>query len=115
MVKETGLVAGTALLVELPHGDGKVQIGWHLHPDSVGRGFVTEAALAALAAGFASGLPEIWVDMFVDNDPSAAVCRRLDLVDLGMIDDPWYGGKSRVFKLTREQWDARFEETASTP
>jgi RimJ/RimL family protein N-acetyltransferase len=113
--KETGVVAGTALLVELPHGDGKVQIGWHLHPDSVGHGYATEAARAVLTTGFANGLPEIWVDMFADNAPSAAVCLRLDLMDLGVIEDPWYGGKSRVFMMTREQWDARFEPTASTP
>lgn len=114
-IRETGVVAGTAMLVELPNGEGKVQIGWHLHPDSVGKGYVTEAALAVLAAGFAGGLPEIWADMFEDNAASAAVARRLGMAELGVIDDPWYGGRSRVFKLTREQWDARFEQKVANP
>lgn len=106
-VEETGVVAGTVLLVELPDGDGKIQIGWHLHPDAVGHGYITEAAPALLARGFADGMPEIWADMYEDNDPSAAVARRLGMAELGVIDDPWYGGKSRVFRMTREEWTAR--------
>lgn len=114
-VKATGIVAGTVLLAELPHSDGEVQIGWHLHPDSVGHGYVTEAALAVLASAFARGIPEIWCDTFVDNDPSAAVARRLGLPELGVLPDPWYGGESRQFLITREQWEARFEQTAANP
>lgn len=114
-VRETGIVAGTAMLVELPNGDGRIQIGWHLHPDSVGHGYVTEAALPVLGIGFANGLPEIWADMFAANEPSAAVARRLGMPELGVIDDPWYGGQSRVFRLTREQWDTRFEPAAPNP
>lgn len=114
-VNESGIVAGTAMLVELPKSDGLIQIGWHLHPDSVGSGFVTEAALAVFAAGFANGLPEIWVEMFIDNDPSASVARRLGMSELGVMDDPWYGGQSLMFKMTRGQWDARFEQKAVNP
>lgn len=106
-VKETGKVAGTVMLVELPNGDGKIQIGWHLHPDSVGHGYVTEAAAPVLGLGFANGLTEIWADMYADNETSAAVARRLGMPELGVIEDPWYGGESLIFKLTREQWEAR--------
>ena len=107
VVKETGIIAGTALLVQLPHGDGKVQIGWHLHPDSMGQGFATEAARAMLGTGFANGLSEIWVDMFVDNGRSAAVARRLGLREVGVGPDPWYGGDSLLFHLTSEDWTTR--------
>jgi len=49
VAKDTGVVAGTVLLASVPNSDGLVQIGWHLHPDSTGRGYVTEAAPVLLA------------------------------------------------------------------
>lgn len=114
-VRATGVVAGTVLLAELPQGDGRVQIGWHLHPDSAGHGYATEAAAEILALGFELGLPEIWVDMYPDNAPSAAVAMRLGIPDLGVRDDPWYGGDSRMFLMTAEQWEARLGPSSLTP
>ena len=104
-VKDTGIVAGTALLAFLPESDEMIQVGWHLHPDSAGHGYATEAASAVLDHGFSSGIHEIWADMYPDNEPSAKVCLRLGMPDLGVVDDPWYGEQSRMFKMTREQWD----------
>ena len=37
-VTGSGAVAGTVLLKPLPGGVGEVEVGWHLHPDSWGRG-----------------------------------------------------------------------------
>ena len=56
----TDIPAGTVLLKPLPDGAGEIEIGWHFHPDSWGRGLATEAARALLARGFALGLAEIW-------------------------------------------------------
>lgn len=106
-VKATGVVAGTVVLGLLPNGDGEIQVGWHLHPDSTGNGYVTEGAAKLLDFGFANGLDEVWCGMFTDNDASAAVARRLGLPEIGVIDDPWYGGQSLVFKVTREEWTHR--------
>ena len=103
IVRPDEVVAGTVLLAPLPNGAGKIQIGWHLHPDSTGCGYVTEAARALLGYGFDRGLDEIWCDMFPDNLPSAAVAVRLGMEDLGVIDDPWYGDQSRVFRITAAQ------------
>jgi RimJ/RimL family protein N-acetyltransferase len=36
--RETGTPAGSVLLKPLPDGGGEIEIGWHLHPDSWGRG-----------------------------------------------------------------------------
>ena len=52
-----GPVAGTVLFKPLPNGVGEVEVGWHLHPDSWGHGYATEAARAVIARGFAAGVP----------------------------------------------------------
>ncbi|MFJ3789386.1 GNAT family N-acetyltransferase [Kitasatospora sp. NPDC090091] len=88
--RETATVIGSVLLVPLPDGDGAVEVGWHLHPDSWGHGFATEAARGALAKGFAEGLAEIHAVVRPGNAPSAAVCRRLGMAAIGRT-DRWYG------------------------
>ncbi|GJF28780.1 acetyltransferase [Kitasatospora sp. NE20-6] len=97
---DTGVVAGSVLLVPLPDGDGEVEVGWHFHPDAWGNGFATEAAEAVVAKGFADGLAEIHAVVRPDNGPSAAVCRRLGMVSLGR-SDRWYGTELEVFRLGR--------------
>lgn len=94
--RASGVPAGTVLLKPLPDGDGEVEIGWHFHPDSWGKGLATEGAGALLARGFAGGLDEIWAVTHLDNDPSAAVCRRIGLRLLG-ITHRWYHEPSLMF------------------
>lgn len=115
-VRESGVVAGTVLVARMERIDGgfigEYEIGWHLHPDSEGHGYATEAAAALLTFSFGKGLEELWCGMFVHNVASAAVARRLglpeyDLHELGWDEDPWYGGESRLFKATRDEWIGR--------
>ncbi|KJY32298.1 GNAT family N-acetyltransferase [Streptomyces sp. NRRL S-495] len=93
--KDTGVVVGSVILIPLTDpdgtGDGEIEVGWHLHPDSWGHGFATEAATAALAKGFADGLTEIHAMVRPGNDRSAAVCRRLGMTPQGRTTH-WYGG-----------------------
>jgi len=105
--KATGLPAGSVLLVPLPNGDGEVEVGWHLHPDSWGRGLATEAGRGAVAVGFANGLPEIYAITHTTNEASQRVCRSIGMTDLGVIDDRWYAGSNRVFRVTRTEWESR--------
>lgn len=102
----TGVPAGTVVLAELPHGAGEIEVGWHLHPDSHGNGYATEAAEVVLARGFANGLPEIYALTHLDNAPSQAVAGRLAMEDLGVM-ERWYDGPSQVYRLTRQQWRQR--------
>lgn len=104
--RETGIPAGSVLLVELPNGAGEVEIGWHLHPDSHGRGYATEAAEPVLERGFEGGLPEIYALTHTDNYPSQAVCRRLGLRDIGVV-HRWYDGPSQAYRMTRQEWKSR--------
>ncbi|GAW51297.1 MULTISPECIES: GNAT family N-acetyltransferase [unclassified Nocardioides] len=99
-----GVVLGTVLLLTLPHADhGEVEIGWHLHPDSWGHGYASEAARAVLGHGFDAGLPEIIAVSHTDNVASQAVMRRLGMEDRGIV-DTWYEGESACFVMTADAW-----------
>ncbi|MFJ1752640.1 GNAT family N-acetyltransferase [Kitasatospora sp. NPDC088134] len=97
-VRETGVVAGSVLLVPIPGGDGEVEVGWHFHPDSWGRGYATEAARAVLER---AALPEVHAVVRPGNAPSIAVCRRLGMTPLGRT-DRWYGTELEAFVLRTE-------------
>jgi RimJ/RimL family protein N-acetyltransferase len=94
--RSTGVPAGTVLLKQLPDGAGEIEIGWHLHPDSWGRGLATEAARALLARAFALGLVEIWAVADPDNQRSVRVCNKLGMRLLG-ITQRWYHEHSLMF------------------
>jgi RimJ/RimL family protein N-acetyltransferase len=97
-VAATGAVAGTVLLKPLPEGVGEVEVGWHLHPDSWGRGYATEAARAVVDRGFTAGLPEVYAVVRPGNARSMAVCRRLGMAPLGRM-RRWYHVELEVFRL----------------
>jgi RimJ/RimL family protein N-acetyltransferase len=97
-----GRVIGSVLLVPLPNGDGEVEIGWHLHPDSWGKGYASEAARALLTAGFEAGLPEVLAVTHLDNYPSQAVCRRIGMSGQGVV-EKWYDAPSELFRITADE------------
>jgi RimJ/RimL family protein N-acetyltransferase len=97
---------GSVLLKELPlSGDteplqpsGDVEVGWHLHPDTWGKGYATEAAARVLRHGFDGGLEEIYAITYPENGPSQAVCRRLGMEHLGPT-DRYYNVTSELFRI----------------
>ncbi len=90
--------AGTLLLKPLPHGVGEVEVGWHLHPDSWGHGYATEAATAVIDRAFGAGVPEVYAVVRPGNEPSLAVCRRLGMQPLGRM-TRWYDVELEAFRL----------------
>jgi RimJ/RimL family protein N-acetyltransferase len=92
------VVAGTVLFKPLPNGVGEVEVGWHLHPDSWGHGYATEAAQAVIAQGFEAGLPEVYAVVRPGNEASLAVCRRLGMTPLGRF-RRWYDVELEAFRL----------------
>jgi RimJ/RimL family protein N-acetyltransferase len=92
------VVAGTLLFKPLPNGVGEVEVGWHLHPDSWGHGYATEAARAVIRRGFEAGLPEVYAVVRPGNEPSLAVCRRLGMAPLGRM-TRWYDVELEAFRL----------------
>jgi RimJ/RimL family protein N-acetyltransferase len=93
-----GPPAGTVLLKPLPNGVGEVEVGWHLHPDSWGRGYATEAARAVVDRAFDDGLLEVYAVVRPGNEASVAVCRRLGMQPLGRTTH-WYHRELEAFRL----------------
>ncbi|MFE9205858.1 GNAT family N-acetyltransferase [Micromonospora sp. NPDC007230] len=94
--RDAGRAAGSVLLKPLPGRDGvtptdDIEVGWHLHPDSQGHGYATEAARAVLDREFATGTRQVYAVVMAGNEPSMAVARRLGMTYLGIRTD-WYGG-----------------------
>lgn len=81
-VRDTGVLAGTVMLDLLP-GDHHMEVGWHLHPDSEGHGYATEAGRMVIAHGFRIGLPEVFALVMPKNLRSQRVCHRLGMTYLG--------------------------------
>ncbi len=93
---------GIVLLRQL--GDtSEVEIGWSLRTSAHGQGFATEASAGAIEHARRHGHGRIRAIMWPDNEPSVAVCGRLGMTHLGIVDDPWHGSPefptSRMFVL----------------
>ena len=102
-LRTTGQVVGSVLIVEVPNAEhDEVQIGWHLHPDSWGRGYASEAAAAVLEYGLAHGLPEILALTHLGNARSQDLALRIGMEPLGETDQ-WYDEPSMVFRARRPQ------------
>jgi RimJ/RimL family protein N-acetyltransferase len=95
-----GVVAGTVLLVRLPGGDGELEVGWHLHPDSWGQGLASEAARAVLSRTFGRDVEEVFAVVRPDNAASLAVCRRIGMEPLGRT-DRYYDAELELFRIDR--------------
>ena len=110
-IKDSGVVAGTVLMARLERKEGgfvgEYEVGWHLAPDSWGHGYASEAAEAVLDAMFDEGLVEVWCGMYPENTASQKVAERLRLPFVGVQDDPWYEGDSRLYRVNRDEWKAR--------
>ena len=101
-VRESGVVAGTVLLVPLTGGTGQIEVGWHLHPDSWGHGYATEAASGALDRAFAAGVAEVFALVRPGNDASVAVCRRLGMTAVGRT-TKWTGVEREAFRIAADR------------
>jgi RimJ/RimL family protein N-acetyltransferase len=97
-LRATGQVVGTTMIKQLPGRDDRtltddIEVGWHLHPDSWGRGYATEAARALVEREWAHTDTEL-IHAVVNptNEASKAVARRLGMTHVGQRSD-WYGGE----------------------
>jgi RimJ/RimL family protein N-acetyltransferase len=97
--RATGEPVGDTGLQLLENGPD-VEIGWRMAHDRRGRGYATEAARAALDAGFGTlGLDRIVAVTHPDNAPSRRVMEKLGMtyVESGR----HYGGETVLYELRR--------------
>jgi RimJ/RimL family protein N-acetyltransferase len=103
-VKDTGVVAGSILLAPLSDGAGNLapeqEIGWHLHPDSWGQGYASEAARGVIDLAWRVGLPEVYAVVYPENEKSLKVCQRLGMTHTGRT-GRWFGAELEEFHLSR--------------
>lgn len=71
------------------------EIGWSLHPDSVGNGYVTEAARALLPLGFGHfGFRRIFARIDTENTASIRVAERLGMRrEAHLIENDYFNGR----------------------
>lgn len=79
---------------------GEIEIGWHLHPESWGRGIATEAAGAVLAHAFAGGLSQVVAVTFPENTASQRVARRIGMTHEGQT-ERFYNARCELFVAER--------------
>ncbi len=92
-VRATGIVAGTVAMVTVDGATAPgapVEVAWHLHPDTQGHGYATEAARGVLDRAHAAGLEEVLALTDEENTASQSVCRRLGL-ELRGVSTEFYG------------------------
>lgn len=96
--RDTSTAVGWVSLRPLPGDSSDIEIGWVLDPDATGRGYAREAAAALLDHAKSMHLEQVWALMWPGNEASARVARAIGMTDLGVADDPWYGGTSHTFR-----------------
>ena len=71
------------------------ELGYSLHPDSIGNGYVTEAATAMLRLGFEHfGFHRIFARIDAENAPSIAVAERLGMRrEAHLIENDFFAGR----------------------
>jgi RimJ/RimL family protein N-acetyltransferase len=88
------------------------EIGWTLHPDFTGHGYMTEAASAVLELAFATlGLHRVRAELDPRNDASIALCRRLGMREEAyFVEDLWFKGAwgdTGIYAILDREWAAR--------
>jgi RimJ/RimL family protein N-acetyltransferase len=94
-------------LASTEHATG--EIGWTLHPDHHGNGYVTEGATAILELAFeAIGLHRVMAQLDPRNTASIALCKRLGMREEAyFVSDCWAKGEwtdTGVYGLLASEW-----------
>jgi len=107
--KATGLYLGQAG-PWYPDGWPGTEVGWSLHPDARGRGYVTEAALATMDYAFdVLGWERVVHSIAPDNHASKRVAERLGsrYLQPAKMPPPLDTLEVELWGQTRDEWRAR--------
>ncbi|HEX6021444.1 MAG TPA: GNAT family protein [Solirubrobacter sp.] len=87
-------------------------IGWTLHPDHQGQGYMSEAARAVLRIAFEEiGLHRVMAELDPRNNASIALCKRLGMREEAyFVEDLWFKGEwgdTGIYAILEREWAQR--------
>jgi RimJ/RimL family protein N-acetyltransferase len=112
LADDPGHVIGDVFFTIKDLGNATCEIGWTMHPDQTGAGYMTEAASAVLDIAFGQiGLHRAIATLDPRNDRSAALCERLGMRREALfVEDTWFRGKwgdTLICGIVEREWAAR--------
>jgi RimJ/RimL family protein N-acetyltransferase len=107
-----GHVIGDVYFVIKDVSNATCEIGWTLHPDHTGSGYMTEAATAILGIAFGDlGLHRAIANLDPRNHASAALCERLGMrSEAYFVEDLWFKGEwgdTAIYAILEREWAER--------
>jgi RimJ/RimL family protein N-acetyltransferase len=108
-VRATGEMAGDVMLFGRSHEHRSGELGYMLHPDHHGKGYMTEACRAMLGLGFTCfGMRRIYARLEPRNPASARVCERLGMrKEAHLVENEWLRGEwqsEAIYALLAREW-----------
>jgi RimJ/RimL family protein N-acetyltransferase len=109
---DPGHVIGDVYFAIKDTATGTCEIGWILHPDHTGSGYMTEAAHAVLNLGFHEiGVHRAIANLDPRNHESAALCTRLGMRhEAHFVQDVWFRGEwadTAIYAILDREWASR--------
>jgi RimJ/RimL family protein N-acetyltransferase len=106
-----GHVIGDVFFTIKDTANSTCEIGWILHPDHTGSGYMTEAAQAVLSIAFNElKLHRATAVLDPRNHVSAALCRRLGMTEEAHLrEDLWFKGAwgdTAIYAILDREWAA---------
>lgn len=108
ILKETGeFIGDCGITMQSIHGQQLPEVGYHIHRDYRRRGYASEAAALCIRLAFDRWrFPAVYSYMKHTNEPSFRTAMRNGMRFIEEYDDP-VNTKTRVYAITREEWEHR--------
>jgi RimJ/RimL family protein N-acetyltransferase len=106
---DPGHVIGDVFFTIKSVANATCEVGWILHPDHTGSGYMTEAAQAVLKIAFDElGMHRAIADLDPRNHASAALCERLGMRrEADFLEDLWFKGEwgdTAIYAILEREW-----------
>lgn len=107
-----GRVIGDVYFTIKDIANAACEIGWTLHPDHTGSGYMTEAAYAVLNLAFNDlKLHRVSAELDPRNQASASLCKRLGMREEAHLrEDLWFKGgwgDTKIYAILDREWAAQ--------
>jgi RimJ/RimL family protein N-acetyltransferase len=111
-MERSGRVIGDVYFTIRSVANATGEIGWTMHPEFHGLGYMTEAATAVLELAFGPiGLHRVFANLDPRNHGSVALCGRLGMRhEAHFVEDLWFKGEwgdTGIHAILAREWAAR--------